>query len=99
MDVELLAKELFPCNLNCEGILKDLKKGIIPRCLFFEKQKGKNDAIVVGLNPGKANQEDKNYFLRHNGGYNVYENLYYGYPYYKKTRELISLLGFDGNIL
>jgi len=99
-----LGEKLVKCNLNCEGINNNPKLGIIPRCLIQENRDGKNSCIVVGLNPGKCKNKEREYYLSKGikfdslSGYFFESNLN-NRPYFKRTRDLITLLGFDGDIL
>lgn len=102
--INKLGKKLVKCDLNCEGINNNPKLGIIPRCLIQEPRPGKNSCIVVGLNPGKCKDEEKKHYVK-NGikyasvlGYFFKEGLK-DVHYYKETRKLITMLGFDGDIL
>lgn len=102
--LQKLGERLVKCNLNCDGINNKPKKGIIPRCLILEKRHGKNNCIVVGLNPGKCKKKEREYYLNKGikfgslSGYFFESNLS-NRRYFKRTRDLISILGFDGNIL
>lgn len=98
-----LGEELVNCNLNCESINNNPTLGIIPRCLIIENRHGKN-CIVVGLNPGKCKKKERDYYLNRGikyeslSGYFLESNLK-NRPYFKRTRDLITMLGFDGDIL
>lgn len=99
-----LEKKLIKCNLNCEGVNNNPKKGIIPRCLVQENRKGKNNCIVVGLNPGKSKSKERQYYLADGIKFDsfpkyFFESNIYNRPYFKRARDLITQLGFDGNIL
>jgi len=101
--INKLGEKLVKCDLNCEGINNNPKKGIIPRGLIQERRNGKNSCIVVGLNPGKCKIKEREYYLKKGIKFDslseyFFENLY-NLPYFKRTRDLITLLGFDGNIL
>ena len=54
-NVKSIGNELVNCQNHCDGIQNNPEEGILPRCLIFEGRIGTNGAIVVGLNPGKAN--------------------------------------------
>jgi len=104
MEIEDLRKELVLCNNNCEGIKKNLKEGIIPRCMNLEKRNGKNNSIVVGHNPGKCKKEEKEYYLKNNLSPDSVQTFFEESelkqkPYFKRTRDLITKLGFEGDIL
>lgn len=99
-----LGNKLVKCNLNCDGIKNNPKQGVIPRCLIVEKQNGKNNCIVVGLNPGKCKEKEKKYYLNKNVKYSAiseyfFESNLHNAPYFKRTRDLISKLNFNGDIL
>ncbi|MDD5474301.1 MAG: uracil-DNA glycosylase family protein [Candidatus Methanoperedens sp.] len=103
--INLLGEKLVKCNLKCEGINNNPKEGIIPRCLMVEKGNGSNSCIVVGLNPGKCNEDEKKYYLGHGIKYESLlryfsESNLKNIPYFKKTRDLITTqLGFKGDIV
>jgi hypothetical protein len=99
--VKEIGNEMVKCPFHCEGIINDPKSGIIPRCLFFEEREGKNGAIVVGLNPGHSTKEQREYAIKNNCSYDstveFWKNKYWAY--FKRTKELLDLLGFDGPII
>ena len=64
-EVSLIGNELVKCKNQCEGITNRPEEGIVPRCLIFESETRGNEAIVVGLNPGKANKSEQNFLLEH----------------------------------
>lgn len=102
--IEKLGRKLVKCKLNCMGISNNPKLGIIPRCLNIEKRTGRNKCIVVGLNPGNCKERERQYYLEKGIKYKSIddyfnkENLNYK-KYYKRTKDLIALLGFQGDIL
>lgn len=104
MNLEELGTELVKCSLDCDGITNNPAKGIIPRCLIFEKKNGKNQIVVVGLNPGRCKEKEKQYYLEKGVSYQSLQAYFFGSnlherPYFKRTRDLVSLLGFHGDIL
>lgn len=103
MKVNSIGDKLVRCKYCCEGITNKPSKGIVPRCLIFEGRIGKDGAIVVGLNPGKAKENEQSYYLKNNNTYNAvedyWENKIQHHQYYKKIRELLSKFGFEGSIL
>jgi hypothetical protein len=99
-----LGNKLVKCNLKCEGVNNNPKEGIIPRCLIPEKRKGVKKCIVVGLNPGKCKKDERQYYLSEGIKFTSLSNFFFGSKlknrqYYKRTRDLLTGLGFDGNIL
>jgi len=99
-----LGEKLVKCNLNCEGINNNPKEGIIPRGLILEKRNGTNKCIVVGLNPGKCEEKEREYYLTKGIKYEsiigyFFENYLNKRAYFIRTRDLITRLGFDGDIL
>lgn len=100
--INKIGENLVRCDLKCEGINNNPKRGVIPRCLIQEKRNGKKKCIVVGLNPGKCNAKERKYYL--NNGISFvslagYFDQIQNRRYFKEARELITLLGFDGDIL
>jgi hypothetical protein len=99
-----LGDSLVKCTLKCEGINNKPDSGIIPRCLFFEKRSGEKNSIIIGLNPGKCKTNEKEFYLKNGISYKsinefFMSNLKKNRKYFNKTRQLISLLGFTGNII
>jgi len=99
-----IGKALNRCSFNCEGIINNPKKGIIPRCLYYEERdKNGKGAIVIGLNPGESSPSERNYYLDNNSSYQAgidyWEKKIQNFAYYKKARELITTLGFTGDIV
>lgn len=98
-----IGKKLVRCNLKCEGIVNEPSKGITPRCLIYEKRDTvQAGVIVVGINPGKCRKEEKMYYRKNYS----YENFlkYWdlktnNLAYYKKSRKIVTELGFKGDIL
>lgn len=56
-----MGEKLVSCNLDCKGIVNSKKDGIPPRCLFLEKSSSKEilDCIIVGINPGNADKDER----------------------------------------
>jgi len=83
-------------------------EGIIPRGLYLEtlnraKTKG---VIVVGMNPGRINNDSQEYknLLKDKISYYNYvkafeKNILYKHPYFKRTHEVLEILKFTGPIL
>ena len=67
-EIDKLGELLVKCDLNCESVSggnnEDKTKGIIPRCINLEPR-GDNDkgVIVVGINPGRCNNKEKEDYL------------------------------------
>jgi len=103
MKINSIGSGLVKCNFKCEGVVNDKKKGIIPRCLIYEGRNGKNGAIVIGINPGKSSKEEQKFLLKGNCNYQAILDFWdlkaKNFAYYKKSRELITDLGFTGDIL
>lgn len=101
--IYLIGKKLSRCNLKCKGIVNKPSKGITPRCLIYEKRiSNQAGAIIVGINPGKCGEEERKYY-RKNYSYNILLNYWdlkiKNLAYYKKSRRIITELGFKGDIL
>lgn len=99
--INKIGEELVKCNYGCKGIINDPKKGIIPRCLILEEGNGKENCIVVGLNPGGSNEKERKYYLENGISYSSVKDYFKekNWAYFKWTREVLKSLGFDGDIL
>ncbi|MCL7384213.1 MAG: hypothetical protein LZ174_07995 [Thaumarchaeota archaeon] len=54
-----IGEEIVRCPLRCRAVVNDPEKGIIPRGLIFEDDgSGKLGCIIVGINPGSADEEE-----------------------------------------
>ncbi|MEK7310231.1 MAG: hypothetical protein AAB038_05380 [Planctomycetota bacterium] len=64
--IRQIGNRLVKCKKQCEGVKHNLKKGIIPRCLWFDTFKSKNNkgCIVIGINPGIPKNEDERDFYK-----------------------------------
>ena len=99
-----LGEKIVTCHLHCDGINNNPQLGIIPRCLIFEKRKTGANCMVVGLNPGKCKNDEKNYYLTNGIKYDSIADYFNdsnlnSRAYFKRIREIITLLEFDGDIL
>ncbi|MFA6593890.1 MAG: hypothetical protein WCT16_01405 [Candidatus Buchananbacteria bacterium] len=99
-----LGKQLVNCNFNCSGINNNKKFGYFPRLLFIEKgnDNGKG-AIIIGLNPGKCGESERKWVSK-NQDYWVNQKDYYSnnllkWKYFRRVKELLNLLGYQGDIL
>lgn len=92
----------------------DLKRGILPRCLYYEtedRKLSKRGCVIVGINPGQSKENEREYFIRNGASYEAEVSYWQDYgqetnksagkkhPYYKKLRTLASGLGIEGPIL
>ncbi len=104
MNINELGKLLVSCNLNCEGANNNPRRGVIPRCLILERRQGKKKCIVVGLNPGKCKRGEKEYYLKYSQTYDSVKSYFFesnlkNLAYFKRIRDLISILRYKGDIL
>ncbi len=91
---------------NYSDLMYDPSKGIIPRCLIYEEDsrdlKGKG-SIVVGLNPGRSGEEEREYYKSKPLTYKVileyWQSKISPKPYFKRLRTFIDELGLTGTIL
>lgn len=99
-----LGDSLANCRHQCEGVANEPEKGIIPRCLIYEeRKKDAPGSIVVGINPGKCSEKERQYYIDHGKNYKSFVDYWNekvcNLAYYKKSRELITMLGFEGDML
>ncbi len=82
----------------------DPGKGILPRGLVYETEQrnGSTGCVIVGLNPGVAEKEEKA-VLRKNPTYNSFLRFWQDHiadkPYYARLRNAADALGLKGPIL
>lgn len=96
--------QLVNCTESCGGINKNQKEGIIPRCLFFEKEnrniKSKG-CIIVGLNPGISGTEEREEYKQKIKDKTINEHWKTKpkYKYYTNLRKFVNNAGLNGIIL
>lgn len=103
-NINKIGQKLVKCNFQCEGIVNDPKSGIMPRCLIYEKiRENSPGAIVIGINPGKCGDYEKEFYLKNGCNYDsllkTWNKKIKDVAYYKKGRKLVMELGFTGDIL
>lgn len=84
----------------------NLSEGVIPRGLIYEEDNRNTNTVgcvMVGLNPGKATKEERDFFKLETLSYERFllywkENVFQ-HPYYKRLRKLADELELDGPIL
>lgn len=95
--------DLIGCKMKCGGVVNSPTMGIIPRCLVLERRGAGKGAIVVGLNPGKCGSEGRKYFIEHKNDFKAFKKYFFlklrNVSYFKRARNILSLLGFRGDIL
>lgn len=102
-----LGNKLVTCNLKCVGINNNPKKGIIPRCLYFERlgRNEENGCVIVGINPGRGtnNDNERQCYLQNQITYNTIINFWNNqgknHLYYKYLRDFVDCVGYNGPIL
>jgi hypothetical protein len=108
LKINKIGKRMVNCSLSCEGIENNKKEGIIPRGLYLETKDrvGDKGIIVVGMNPGRMQKDDKEYrdILKDVASYKNYvkafeDNILYKHPYFERTRKVLDILGFVGPII
>lgn len=100
-----IGNRLVICNQNCQGINNNPVIGVIPRCLYLEhnNRNRNNGCVIVGINPGISNNNERVYYLSNQITYNTMIDFWnnYGFngPYYNYLRDFANCLGCDGPIL
>lgn len=97
-----LGSKVVACTIGCEAA-SSVAEGTPPRCMYLEQDSaGTNGVVIVGLNPGRASDEEKRYYAvngaeyRHTVAYLKTEMN--RIKYYKYTRSFVLGLGFSGPI-
>lgn len=103
--IDQIGRELVNCQNCCKDIVNDPHKGVIPRCLYleYEKRRGRG-SIVVGLNPGRSDEKERNYYKEKGTTYNAVKDFFQKeraekHLYYIRIRGFIDLIGLSGPIL
>lgn len=105
-----IGSEMVECRESCEDVFYDIKSGVPPRCLIFEKcSEATNDGIIIiGESPGPIHEEQQKYFVNQ---YRVSQCITYEdeltdwvervyiYDHYQLIRGMINQLGSRLNIL
>ncbi len=111
--INQLIEDLPLCPRLCEGdgIEHVLPEGIVPRGLFMDEGKsGRKKAVVVGINPGNAKDDEKRKTIE---AFNHLNRKEFGkfvsdytkkvvaptHHYYNPMRRLLSEFEYDGDIL
>lgn len=104
--IRTIGEDVVACKNYCDGVNLNQDAGIIPRCLIFEEE-GRNDkqkgVVIVGMNPGKSKDFERNYYLTNGISYqsvlNCWNQRFSNHKYYKCLRHIADELGFSGPIL
>jgi hypothetical protein len=101
-----IGRGLMQCRVGCAGIALDPAEGVLPRALVLELGDQPQDAgvVILGINPGNANDEEKAEALRHGGMYDSWLRFWEStskerHPYHVRLRRLVRSLGISGPIL
>lgn len=111
-EIAQIGEKMVNCDRKCSGIVNDKAIGRPPRCLFLEagdegRDQIKPGIIVVGLNPGNAEETEATYYTQNDKVDYSYsktvdywkEELKDKHPYYLRLKSFIALLGVTGPIL
>ena len=104
-DVAGIGRRMVKCNASCSGIECDRRKGVLPRCLFWESGcMATGGCAVIGINPGRAKPDQMKYYRTEGGTYQATvryweQKIKSRHPYYVRTRSLLRSLGLNGPIL
>ncbi len=99
-----IANQLVKCDYKCKGVINDKVLGIIPRGLIYEhegRDSKRPGVIIIGINPGKSNQDERDFYQNNNQDYAACYKIWKdrNFQYHKKARELLTNLGFKGDIV
>lgn len=100
--VDRFGAELVSCRDDCVGICRDQEAGISPRGFYLDRSSTTGrGCFVVGLNPGRSKQSERDFFLKEGCTYEAVKEFYRRskFSYHTKARSVIDQLGLDGPIL
>jgi hypothetical protein len=99
-EITKIGNTLVNCNHNCQGISRNIKEGILPRCLIFEMENHnqmERGCAIIGMNPGISDNKEME-FYRLNPCYQqltAYWNQKISHiKYYELLRNLVNGLSF-----
>ena len=100
--IETIGAEVVTCPGPCRDVVCDPKNGIPPRCLYLEIGEGRG-SVIVGLNPGRADINERSFFKHYGTSYQVVErhwleNRKATNRYYTRLRSLVRILNLPGPI-
>lgn len=104
-EVARIGRRMVKCSVGCPGIECNQRKGVLPRCLFWECGRVvTSGCAVIGINPGRAKPDQMEYYRKVGATYKATvqyweHNIKTRHPYYVRTRDLIRSLGLNGPIL
>lgn len=97
-----LGNKMVTCKEGCKAA-SSVAEGTPPRCMYFEQRsEDKNGVVIVGLNPGRASDDEINYYAVN--GMKYRDTVAYlktemeRIRYYKNTKNFVLGLGFSGHI-
>ena len=101
--IEAIGTEVVGCDAQCDGIERDVAAGILPRCLYLEERGAGRGAVVVGLNPGRADNTERQFHMDHGATYRAIDKYWRLYVlgknrYYNRTQQSVDALGLEGPI-
>jgi hypothetical protein len=105
LEIDGIGKRMARCERKCEGVKCDAVGGVPPRCLVLEdRDDTQTGCVVVGLNPGQAKPDERNYLRAAVCKYEAYaefwrKNLRDEYIYYTRLRQLVARIGLKGPLL
>lgn len=101
-----IGHKMVACTRKCDGVDLAPEQGKIPRALRLEVNgRDARGIIVVGLNPGRANRYERNYYVKSGRTYRDVVAFWtetgkpQSHPYHRRIRELVGAWGFTGPIL
>lgn len=105
LEIYKIGQQMVSCSNKCDGIVCNLKEGILPRCLILENDSRTQSrgTIIVGINPGHSKQHERNYYIKNGQSYDKVAEYWNTYirnrKYYSSLRSFVDQLGFRGPIL
>lgn len=102
--IHTLGDNLVRCTVDCEGVAHNVSAGVLPRCMVFEDRL--DDAlgcVVVGLNPGRCPQSEREFYLKRGCTYHseleFWEQTSSHIKYNTLMRKFLAAAGLAGDVL
>jgi hypothetical protein len=101
-----IGDRLVRCPLQCEGIIRDPSRGILPRSLLLESadRREYQGSVALGINPGRCPEREQTYYLAHGNTFEaevafLTTSVIQKHPYHAGIRKFADAAGLAGPIL
>jgi hypothetical protein len=100
-----IACNMMACSQRCKGIARNIREGILPRCLILEIKGriGSKGSVIVGINAGRSKSAERKFYCSNGQNYEqvmeYWQQIISLRSYYIRLRNLVNQLGLNRPIL